>query len=235
MAGERNGKTMAEAVSIAAEPRDSTKNKGTGSRVARRLRARGRVPAILYGHKQANLPITLAHEDVWTLIKKGHHVAQLQIGGDSEMALIREVQWDHLGRDILHLDFYRVRADERVTTEVGLTIHGVPVGLAEGGVLEQPVHRVTVSCLVTSIPDSIRVEVGHLHVNEAVHVRDLVLPEGVSVEDDTDAVLIHVVMKKVEAEPTPAAAAATEATPAQLEVIGRKEKKEGDEEAPAKK
>lgn len=227
---------MAEVVTVRAEPRDPAKNKGTGTRAVRKLRAKGRVPAILYGHKQANLPITLAHEDVWTLIKKGHHVAQLQVGGEAEMALIRAVQWDHLGRDILHLDFYRVSADERVTTEVGLALHGTAIGLSEGGVLEQPVHHVPVTCAVTSIPDSIRVDVSGLRLNQAVHLRDLVLPPGVTVEGDPDAVLVHVVLKKVEAEPTPAAAVAgAEGTPAQPEVIGRKEKKEGDEEAPAKK
>jgi large subunit ribosomal protein L25 len=224
---------MAEAVIISVEPRDPAKNKGTGTRVARRLRAQGRVPAILYGHKQANLPITLASEDVWALIKRGQHVAKLKVGDDSEMALIRDVQWDHLGRDIIHLDFYRVSEHERVTTDVSLVLHGTPVGLSQGGTLEQPQHSVTVSCEVTSIPDSIRVDVSHLNVGQALHVRELVLPPGVDVVDDPDTVLIHVVMKKAEAEPAPTAVEGAAAT--QPEVIGRKEKKEGDEEAPAKK
>jgi large subunit ribosomal protein L25 len=225
---------MAGAYTVSAEPRDPAKNKGTGTRAVRKLRAAGRVPAILYGHKQDNLPITLAREDVWTLIKRGQHVAQLKLGEQTEMALIRAVQWDHLGREILHLDFYRVSAHERVRTEVALVMHGTPIGLSEGGTLEQPSHQVTVLCEVTSIPDSIRVEVSHLRVNDAVHLRDLVLPEGVTTEGDPDMVLVHVVLKKAEAEPA-AATPGAEGTPAQPEVIGRKEKKEGEEEAPAKK
>lgn len=226
---------MAEAVIVNAQPRDAAKNKGTGSRAARKLRAKGLVPAIVYGHKQANLPVTLTREDVWSLIRRGHHVAKLQIGGETEMALIRDVQWDHLGRDILHLDFFRVSADERVETDVSLNFHGTAPGLSQGGVLEQTMHSVTVSCAVIAIPDSIRVDVGNLNLNDSIKIRDLVLPEGVTVLGDADTVLVHVVVKKVEAEPTPAAGAAGEGTPAQPEVIGRKDKKEGEDEAPAKK
>src|SRR5205814_9903000 len=96
---------MAEAVKIAAEARDAQKNKGTGTRVARRLRAQGRIPAIVYGHKQAPVPITLARDDVWALVRGSAHLAELKIDGSSEMVLVREVQWDHLGSEIIHVDF----------------------------------------------------------------------------------------------------------------------------------
>lgn len=214
---------MAQAVTIAVEPRDAEKNKGTGTRAARRLRAQGRVPAIIYGHKQANQPITLSRDDVWNIIKKGHHLAQLDLGGNTEMALVRAVQWDHLGKEIIHLDFYRVDANERVTTTVPISIYGAAPGLNEGGMLELPVHTISIECLVTQIPDAIRVDVSELHLGAMIHVRDLKLPEGVTAEDDPDQVVAHVVLRKVEAEPTPAAGEPGGAEP---EVIGRKEKKE---------
>lgn len=222
---------MAQAVTIPVEPRDPEKNKGTGSRVSRRLRAQGRIPAILYGHKQANQPLTVARDDVWSMIKKGHHLAELSIGDKTEMALVRDVQWDHLGKEIIHLDFYRVDPNERVTTTVSLSMHGSPAGLSEGGMLEVPVHTLSISCLVTAIPDTIRVDVSDLHLGGMIHVRDLKLPEGVTAEDDPDLVLAHVVLRKVEVEPAPAPAEAAET--AEPEVIGRKEKKE--EEEPEKK
>ncbi|GIW89054.1 MAG: 50S ribosomal protein L25 [Isosphaeraceae bacterium] len=221
---------MAECITIQVEPRDAVKNKGTGSRVARRLRARGLIPAIVYGHKQTNLPVAVSRDQVWSLIKKGSHLAQLQIGnGGSEMVLVRDVQWDHLGKEIIHLDFVRVSANERVTTEVPLVLHGTPVGLSEGGALEQPIHSLEITAEVTAIPDQIRVDVDHLHLHQMIYVRDLKLPPGVTAVSDPDQVVVHVAAKKSAAEPTTVA----ETAAAEPELIGRKEKKE--EEAESKK
>jgi large subunit ribosomal protein L25 len=221
---------MAEAVTIQVEPRDAARNKGTGSRVARRLRRRGMVPAIVYGHKQHNQPIAVSREQVWALIKKGSHLAQLQADGLNEMVLIRDVQWDHLGKEIIHLDFVRVSAHERVTTEVPILLHGTPAGLSEGGSLEQPIHSLEISAEVTSIPDHIRVDVDHLRLHDMIHVRELKLPAGVEAVTDADQVVVHVALKKAAAEPTPGAEAPASAEP---EVIGRKKEKEDEE--PAKK
>src|SRR4051794_7821063 len=103
---------MADAITLQAEPRDPQKNKGTGTRVSRRLRAQGRVPAIIYGHKQTPVPVSLARDDVWDMIKRSTHLAQVKIGdAATEMVLVRDVQWDHLGKEIIHLDFARVSAD----------------------------------------------------------------------------------------------------------------------------
>src|SRR3954453_19052867 len=99
---------MADAVKIAVEARDPAKNKGTGSRFSRKLRKQGRVPAIIYGHKQDPVPISLTREAVWEMIKRSTHLAELNLGGSPETVLVRDVQWDHLGKDIIHLDFARV-------------------------------------------------------------------------------------------------------------------------------
>ena len=219
---------MAEAVTIAVEARDAAKNKGTGTRVSRKLRQKGRIPGIVYGHKQTPQPISMARDDVWAMIKKSSHLATLKIGDLSEMVLVRDVQWDHLGKEILHMDFARVSADEQIQTEVKLELHGTPPGTSEGGVLEIVIHTVNVTCRAGSIPDFIRVEIGDLHVNQAIHVRDLILPEGVTVNADPDLTLLHVVIPRAVVEPTPAAEVATTSEP---EVIGRKpEDKEDDKD-----
>ncbi len=198
--------------------RDPAKNKGTGSRAARKLRAQGKIPAIIYGHKQTPQPISISRDAVWQMIKKSTHLAQLKIGSDaSEMVLVREVQWDYLGKEIIHLDFARVSADESIETDVKLVPYGDAPGIAEGGVLDFLVHTVTVKCLATAIPDSIRVDVSNVHLNNAIHVRDLKLPEGVTVLGDSGLTILHVTTHKAAAEPTPAEAAVT-----QPEVIGRK-------------
>jgi large subunit ribosomal protein L25 len=193
---------MADAVKIQVEARDPQKNKGTGSRVSRRLRKQGRIPAIIYGHKQAPLPISLSRESVWEMIKKSTHLAELSLGETTEIALVREVQWDYLGKEILHLDFARVSADESIETEVRIEIRGTCPGVAEGGVLEQLVHSVGVICRANAIPDSIRIDVSDLHLNQALHVSDLTgLPEGLKIDADDDLLLVHVTTRAAEAEP----------------------------------
>jgi large subunit ribosomal protein L25 len=217
---------MAEAVKIQAETRDPAKNKGTGTRVARRLRAKGRIPAILYGHKQAPVPISLSQESVWDMIKKSTHLAELNLGESTEMALVRHVQWDHLGKEIIHLDFARVSADESIEIEVRLDFRGTAPGVAEGGVVEQLVHTVSVTCRASAIPDAIRVDLSNLHLGTALHVRDLTaLPEGVTINADPEQLLVHVTTRA--AAPEPAAEAEAEGA-AQPEVIKpeRKEKEE---------
>jgi large subunit ribosomal protein L25 len=217
---------MAEAVKIQVETRVPQKNKGTGTRVARRLRARGKVPAIIYGHKQAPVPIALESEAVWDLIKRATHLAELSVdGGASETVLIRDVQWDHLGKEIIHLDFARVSAEESIETEVRLDLKGTAPGLAEGGVLEQLVHSVRVTCRAGSIPDTIRIDVTNLHVGEAVHVRDLALPAGVTLDADPDQLLVHIVARAAEAAPAPAVEA-EETTQPEVIKPERKEKEE---------
>ncbi|MHC5544826.1 50S ribosomal protein L25, partial [Singulisphaera rosea] len=132
---------------IAVEARDPQKNKGTGSRVSRKLRARGRIPAIIYGHKQAPVPISLTRDSVWEMVKKSTHLAELSLdGGATEMVIVRELQWDHLGKEIIHLDFARVSAEESIETEVRLDLRGTSPGVAEGGILEQPIHTLSVTC-----------------------------------------------------------------------------------------
>ena len=106
---------MAEAVKIRVETRDPKKNAGTGTRVARRLRKNGQIPAIIYGHKQAPVPVALPRELVWDMIKKSTHLAELQMDGATETVLLRDVQWDYLGKEILHVDFARVNVGESVS------------------------------------------------------------------------------------------------------------------------
>ena len=118
MAGSGKGDAMAEAVKIQVEVRDPAKNKGTGSRVSKRLRAKGRIPAIVYGHKQAPTPISIARDSVWEMIKKSTHLAELQMSGGTETVIVKDVQWDYLGKEIIHVDFARVDASEKVETEV---------------------------------------------------------------------------------------------------------------------
>jgi large subunit ribosomal protein L25 len=218
---------MAEVLKIQVEPRDPARNKGTGTRVVRKLRQQGRVPAVIYGHKQPVVPITLAYDDVWSMIKGAGHLAELDLGGTTETVLIRDVQWDHLGKQILHLDFARVNVEELIETEVNIEIRGLAAGVAEGGVLEQVVHALSIRCPAGAIPDAIKVDVSPVKLGEGIHVRDLSLPSGVTVDADEDLLILHVVMRGAQAETTEAAAGEGATQP---EVIKpeRKEKEKGE-------
>jgi large subunit ribosomal protein L25 len=214
---------MAESVLLVAQPRQTH-----GTRQARRLRHEGQVPAVLYGHKEATLSLTLVREDLHKAIRHGARVVDLQADGKTEKALIRDVQWDHLGHDILHVDFARVSADERIVIEVRLELRGIAPGVTGGGVLDQPLHTIQVECPALEPPESIRVNLGELQMGQAIHVKDLKLPPGVVAKTDPEAVVVHVTMPAAEPEAAPAAAAPTSAEP---EVIGRKaaEAEEGGE------
>jgi large subunit ribosomal protein L25 len=220
---------MSDAVKVRVQPRDPVRNRGTGTRAARRLRDRGLIPAIIYGHKEAVVPVTVTRDDVWRLVKAPGRLADLDVNGKAETVLIRDVQWDHLGKEVLHLDFARVSAEEVIETEVALELRGQAAGIAAGGIVEHVVHTLRITCRAGSIPDSIKLDVSHLQVDEGLHVRDLALPPDVTAKADPDLLLVHVVVRAVVEEPKPEPETPAEA-PTQPEVI-KPERKEKEKEA----
>jgi large subunit ribosomal protein L25 len=207
---------MAETMVLEAQPR--TKH---GSRHAEKLRKQGQVPAVLYGHKEATISLALDSDGLTKAIRKGARVLDLKTDGGTQKALISEIQWDHLGVELVHVDFKRVDVNERIHVSVRLELRGIAPGVTGGGVLDQPLHELHVECLAISIPQSIRVNIGELQIGSALHVRDLHLPEGVTPLDDPDAVVVMVKQPQVEEAPAPAAAPVAEGA-AEPEVIGRK-------------
>jgi large subunit ribosomal protein L25 len=197
-----------------------------GTRQARRMRKQGFVPGVVYGHQQETLSITISHEELFRAIRHGARVVDLQADGETEKALIKDVQWDPLGHDILHVDFTRVSEHERIVVDVRIELRGTAPGIAAGGVLDQTMHTIEIECPALSVPDSIRVAVGALQLNEAIHVKDLTFPPGVVAKADPDAVVVQVNPKVVEEEAAPAPAVEATAEP---EVIGRVAKPEEEE------
>jgi large subunit ribosomal protein L25 len=214
---------MAEAVVL-----NLSKREGMGKKAARKIRKQGLLPAVVYGHKEETLSVTLPTDDLVKAVRHGARVFDLVAGGKTEKAIINELQWDHLGKELLHVDFKRVAADERITVTVRLELRGIAPGVTGGGVLDQPLHNLTVECLAVDIPGSIRVNIGELQLGEAIHVRDLKLPEGVVVKSDQDAIVVHVTTPQAEPEPTaaPAGEAAERAEPERIAPERAKEEEE---------
>src|SRR5438270_8508974 len=156
---------MAESMKFVTQPRD-----GRGTRAARRLRKHGLVPAVLYGHKEATVAVALPAEELEKAVRHGARVVDLQTDGNVQKALIKELQWDHLGKELLHVDFARVAIDERIEITVPIELRGTAPGVNAGGVLDQPLHELSVECLAIRIPDSIRVSIQDLQVDGVIHV-----------------------------------------------------------------
>jgi len=206
-----------------------------GSASSRQLRREGKVPAVLYGHGQEVVMLSLAGDALRHTLETGRRLVTLRLGDRQERALVKEVQFDAWGREILHVDFGRVALDETVTVEVEVVSHGAPKGALSGGVLEQPLRRVSVACKADAIPDQIRVEVERMDLNDKIMVKDLPVPPGVKITEDPDAIVF--IVKEAREEEVVAAAPAAEAVSAEPEVIGRapKEAEAEEEEQPKEK
>jgi large subunit ribosomal protein L25 len=201
-----------------------------GSRANKRLRDAGLLPGVIYGHKEAVVPVTLPKKEVVNHIHHGAHLFDLSIDGKSEKVLVKEVQYDHLGLEVMHVDFARVSLDEKVEVTVPLELKGEPKGEADGGVLTQVISELEIECLVTDIPDVIRHNVSEMALNDVLHIKDLKLPQGVKVLQDEDLIVASV-REIVEETAEPVAAEGA----AEPEVIGGKKEEEGEAAAAEEK
>lgn len=188
---------MAETIQLKTQPRDKF-----GTAATRRLRKQGLLPAVIYGHKEEVVSVSLPREELERAVRKGAHIVDIEYNGKSEKARIRDVQWDHLGKELLHADFMRVSQDERIVIGVPVQLRGTAPGIAEGGVLDQPIHVLQVECPALEIPPFIRVNIEKLALGQAIHVRELVLPPNVTAEADPDAVVVVVKAPRAEVETT---------------------------------
>lgn len=213
---------MADALKLTTQQRT-----GTGSRDADRLRKAGRVPAVVYGHKEETVPITVSRDELASALRHHARTVELDLNGKVETVLIQEVQHDHLGSGLVHVDFRRVSKDERVRTTVEIELRGTAPGATGGGVLDQPLHKIHVECPAIAIPESIRVRIDGLLLGQAIHVKELDLPAGVKALDDPDLVVVQVKQQQVVLpEPTTLAPEGT----AEPEVITKKKEKPAEEE-----
>jgi len=173
--------------------------------------------------------VSMPKIEVANHLARGAHVFDLQLDGKSEKVLVKEVQYDHLGLEVIHVDFARVSLDEKVEVTVPLELKGTPKGEADGAVLQQFISELEVECLVTDIPHSIVHNVTEMEKDSELHISELKLPPGVRALQDGD--LLVATVREIEEEV--AAAAPAEEGAAEPEVIGRKKEDEEAAAAPA--
>lgn len=178
-------------VKLKAEKRD-----GVGKGVARKLRAAGKVPAILYG---ADLqPVNLAVDalELWHVLHTdaGSNVLiDLKVDGDSFLTMPREVQRDYLKGTLIHVDFLQIRRDVEIEVEVPIHLVGESHGVKEGGVVEHHLWALRVQCLPAQVPESIQADISALGINEALHVSDVKVPGNITVLTPLEEVIVSVV------------------------------------------
>jgi large subunit ribosomal protein L25 len=213
---------MAEQFTISAEKREAL-----GTRVSRRLRKSGKIPAVLARKGEAPLHLLVDAKEFAQLVKKHARIINLNHPAGKDKVFIKEVQYDHLDEHAIHVDFTRIAMDQLLTVEVPLILKGKPVGVSEeGGVLDQYVKILKIQCLPDAIPEQIEADVTSLKKDVKFTVKDLHLPAGLKVAHDADLLLAIVQEHKLE-EIAPAAAAAG---PVEPEVIKKaKETEEGAE------
>ncbi len=211
---------MVEAVIKAQERKDS------GTRANRKLRQQGIIPGVVYGHGQEGLSIAVNGHDFVKALHTRARMFDLKVEGrPDEKVLVKDLQYDTYGDEIIHVDLLRVDLTEMVEVTVPVVLAGHPVGVTLAkGVLDQPLHELRVRCLPLNIPNEFRVSVAHLEIDMMVSVKDLVVPEGVTVLNIPEQVVAMVHPPIAEEELVPATEAAE--GPVEPEVIGVKEREE---------
>ena len=193
---------------------------GTGKGVARRLRAGGRMPAVVYGRGKPTRAVSVDPGALASIMRSSHSgintLIDVRLGGAEAVVLVREVQRDPASGRWLHADLYEVDLTRKIQVRVPLHLVGHPIGVENGGILDHPLREVEIECLPRAIPDAIELDVSALDVGDSLHVRDLPLPEGTELLSDPDLSVASVVLPKAE-EVAPAAAevAAVEGAPAE--------------------
>jgi large subunit ribosomal protein L25 len=185
---------------LVAEAREAT-----GKGIARRLRAAGRIPAVVYGRGVESKAISVDPNGLQRLLQSGgagmNTLIELSMDGETRTVLVKELQRDPVRGRPLHSDFYLVELDKTVEVSVPIRLLGRPEGVELGGILDQPLREIELECLPRAIPESVDLDVSGLEVGDSIHVRDLELPEGVSVRTDVNLAVASVITPVVVEEP----------------------------------
>lgn len=210
---------MAKQLLLQAEIREQT-----GSHAVKKVLKQGRIPAVIYGHKKDPISISLDEHNFMEGLHHGLRLLDVQIGNDTQTTLIKDLQYDCLGKKVLHADLMRVDVTEKIKVTVPIEVKGTAAGLHEGGIIEQHMGQVEIECMPTDIPKSIVISVKSMKIGDTIHARDVQLPEGVKLVTSPEILLVscHIVAVAKTTEEI------EQEMPATPEVIGEvKEAEEG--------
>ena len=174
----------------------------TGKQVAKALRRDGALPAVVYGSGESSTPLTLDYREFEGFLRKTRGesvVINLEIEGlEDKKALLRDIQRDYLRNQLLHADFQQIRMSDRITTEVSLVMIGEPIGVTrDGGVLDQSLRVVEISCVASEIPEHLEVDISELSMGDTIHISDLTF-ENVEIVTDGEVAVVSVLTPMAE-------------------------------------
>ncbi len=194
---------MSEVQKLATHPRTAL-----GGRASAKLRKTGQIPAVIYGHNEPVAHVSVNAEEFDRAVRVLHaRTFTLDVNGKADTVLIKDVQYDYLGRTMIHVDFERKSLSERVTVSVPVELRNAPKATG-GGVIDQPLHVLRVECPLGNIPDVVRIDLLELTLGSPVHVRDLPAAEGITYLDAPESVVVQ--LKLQAAEPDAADTAGAE-------------------------
>ncbi|MDD4097232.1 MAG: 50S ribosomal protein L25 [Lentisphaeria bacterium] len=193
-----------------------------GSANSRRMRRDGLVPVVVYGHGQAATSLSISASLLGELLHHPGLVEMNSVDGGKKLTILKAAQRHPISNEVLHLDFLEVKMDELITSEVRVVAEGEAAGIRHGGQLEQVLFELQIKCLPGEMPEAIKVDVSGIELDASLHVRDLVLPEGVTAVSDGALVVFQVRAPKAEAS----AETAAEAAEGEEEAAEDKESKE---------
>ncbi|MHC4994846.1 MAG: 50S ribosomal protein L25 [Planctomycetota bacterium] len=206
----------------------ANKREKLGSRYSRRLRTQGQLPTVIYGHKEEPAHVAIDAKQFLHHLHHGQHILSLDHeGADNETCLIKALQYDWTGTNIVHVDLARIDLTEEISLSVPLVIKGEdksPGAKSAGAFVDHPIIDLDIKCLATNIPEAIVVDISELGINESLTVGQLKLPEGVTTDHDPEGLVVVIHAKRE----VPEEVELEEAAEGEPEVIG--EKKEEEEE-----
>jgi large subunit ribosomal protein L25 len=210
---------MTETFSLKAELREKL-----GTRSSAGARKQGMLPVNIYGHKQASVSVAIDNHNFIEAVRKGHRLFDMDIAGKNEKLLLKDVQYDYLGKNIIHADLMRVDLSETVKVSVPVVLKGTAPGTLSGGIIDEVLSELEVECVVTNIPESIFVSVKSLEIGKVIHAGEIEMPEGVKLLTDPTAIVLscHIMIVKAVAETAEEGVAA--AAPASPVVLTEKNK-----------
>lgn len=176
---------MADRAVIKAEVRTELGSKHTAA-----LRKGGKLPAIVYGHKEEPMAISFNMHDFVESLHHGHRLFDMEMSGKKETLLVKDLQYDHLGRYVIHADMMRVNLQELVRVNVPIEIKGTSKGSIEGGIIDELLNSLEVECKVSEIPEVIVISVKDLGIGDSIHAGDVELAEGVKLLTDPGALVL---------------------------------------------
>jgi large subunit ribosomal protein L25 len=202
-----------------------------GKSRARKLRRSGFVPAVLYSRESRKgsepLKIRLGElERVLRIPGVAHHILELSINGEKRRGIIKDIQYSPVKNEVWHIDFYEVKADQKISLTVPVVLQGEAKGVKAGGVLELATPELEIECLPDAIPEAIVVNVSDLEIGDAIHVRELEVPEGVTIAENPDEVIVVITPPEMVAEEEKEAAFEEEPEAPKVISKGKAEKEE---------